>query len=163
MGATVMTNNQVIPITAGVRKAKRQPVAVRAETKSRGIELRIDLVPDSEVIWPQTSKPPQEENDPAESIHFKGCTEPEECDRSYWIASNNRVGVLVGGEASPADAVLSFASLEELTGLTSTWRMPQLVSVWNQLPGARRVTRFATRSLAPVSYTHLTLPTTPYV
>ena len=39
-------------------------------------------------------------------------------------------------------------SLEELTTFTSAWPMLQLVRVWNQLPGRRRLTRFENRSIA---------------
>ncbi len=149
MGATAMTNNQVIPITDGLPKPKRRRIAAQATTGARGIELHLELRPDSADISPQANSRLAEGSAIAEAICFKGCSETEDGDRSYWIASDNRVGVLAAGQAKPADdAVVSVSSLEELTTATSHWPMPQLVSVWNQIPGARRVTRFENRSIA---------------
>jgi len=147
MNGCVMTNNQVIPITDGVQKPKRGGIAVRAETGAKGIQLRIDPVPDSVAMRLDAYRQPMEVSDIADSIRFRGCSEVEAGDRSYWIAGDGSVGVLAAGQATLA-GVGSFSGLEELTAVTSQWAMPQLVSAWNQLPGVRKLTRFENRSIA---------------
>ncbi len=72
----------------------------------------------------------------------------QEREGKYWISSDNSVGVLAAGTAKLQDAVLLFSSLEELTTLTREWHMRQFVSVWNKLPGKRRVSRFENRAIA---------------
>ena len=66
----------------------------------------------------------------------------------YSVHADETVSVAAAGTSAPADAVVSFSSFEELKALTSQWPMRQLVSVWNKLPGTRRVTRFENRSIA---------------
>ena len=66
----------------------------------------------------------------------------------YSVHADETVTVAAAGTSAPADAVASFSSFEELKALTSQWPMRQLVSVWNKLPGTRRVRRFENRSIA---------------
>ena len=48
----------------------------------------------------------------------------------------------------PADAVVTFATAEQLLAVTHAWPMPQWVRVWNKLPGQKPVTRFENRKVA---------------
>ena len=66
----------------------------------------------------------------------------------YWMASDGRISVVAAEASEPEDAVGSFSTLEELRALTSEWPLRRLVSVWNQLPGKRPVSRFENRSIA---------------
>jgi len=118
----VMTNNQVISIPDRVRKPKPKRIAVPA---TKAIELPLDFVADATAILPKASRQPVEGSASADPICFQGCS-----------------------EAEARKAVMRVSSLEELTTFTSTWRLPQLVSMWNQIPGVRRVTRFENRSIA---------------
>ncbi len=125
MNGCVMTNNQVISISDGVQKQKPRRVAIQATKVPSGIELHVELVPDSTAILPEASSRLAQVGAIGESIHFSGCL-----------------------EAAARNAVMNVSSLEELTTFTTDWRVPQLVSVWNQIAGARRVTRFENRSIA---------------
>ena len=122
MNGCVMTNNQVTSITDRVRKPKPKRLAVPAK---KGIELPLDFVADSTAILPKASRQPVAGSASADSICFQGCS-----------------------EAEARKAVMRVSSLEELTTVTSAWPMLQLVRVWNQLPGRRRLTRFENRSIA---------------
>ena len=149
MGATAMTNNHIIPITAGVRGPKRSRVAVRTANGPEGIEIHAELLHESAAMPPQPSIEPVEVSGDEQSIHFRSCSEVEEVrDRTYWIASDHSVKVCAAGQAEPAGALASFSNVEELMTVMSDWHMPRLVSVWNQIPGVRKVTRFANCSIA---------------
>ena len=88
MGATAMTNNHIIPITAGVREPKRRRVAVRTAKGPEGIEIHAELLHECAAIPPQPSVEPMEVSGDEQSIHFRSCSEIEEVrDRTYWIAS----------------------------------------------------------------------------
>jgi len=117
-----MTNNQVISIPDRVRKPKPKRIAVPA---TKAIELPLDLVADATAILPKASRQAVAGSASAASICFQGCS-----------------------EAEARKAVMRVPSLEELTTFTSAWPMLQLVRVWNQLPGRRRLTRFENRSIA---------------
>ena len=78
MGATAMTNNHIIPITAGVRKPKRRRVVVRTAKGPEGIEIHAELLPESAEMPPQPSSEPMEQSALGQSIHFRGCTEAQE-------------------------------------------------------------------------------------
>ncbi len=79
MGATAMTNNHIIPITAGVRGPKRSRVAVRTAKGPEGIEIHAELLHESAAILPQPSIEPVEVSGNEQSIHFRNCSEVEEC------------------------------------------------------------------------------------
>jgi len=89
-GAIVMTNNQVIPITDGVRKSRRRRVAIRVEKGLRGIELHADLVPEFAAIPAEPSREAEQESDVSGSISFRGCAEADDHSRTYWVADDNR-------------------------------------------------------------------------
>src|SRR4051794_5657875 len=69
--------------------------------------------------------------------------------KTYFISSDDRVVLLdrVGLRKEPEPVVL-FSTLEEFTAATSNRPMQLLVRVWNNLPGARSVTRFQNRRIA---------------
>ena len=98
----------------------RKPKPKRlAVPATKAIELPLDFVSDSTAILPKASC------QPVEGSCFQGCS-----------------------EAEAGKAVMRVSSLKELTTFTSAWPMLQLVRVWNQLPGRRRLTRFENRSIA---------------
>ena len=158
MGPAVMTNNQIIPITAGVRKAKGRRLAVRAVKGPQGIEVHAQLIPDFAAGWFEPSRQPEEEKDEEEmerqneaadgGIRLSGCSDPEEGGRTYWIGTDDSVNVLRAAAEKPGDIAVRFATFDELITATSHWRMPQLVSVWNKLDGVRQVRRFENRRIA---------------
>jgi hypothetical protein len=96
----VMTNNPVIPITAGARKTKRRRVAVRAQKGRNGIEIHVQLEPDSSASA-EASAPPASTKEGAETIRVTGCSEAGDGDRGYWIGTDDSVGVLAAGAAKP--------------------------------------------------------------
>jgi len=153
-GLAVMTNKQIIPITAGMRKRKGRRLAVRAEKGLQGIEIHAQLIPDSEAAPFEPSRAEEEEEIETENeavnrtIALSGCSDPEQGERTYWIGTDDSVNVLEAGAEKSADVAVSFATLDELMIATSHWRMPQVVSVWNKLDGARPVTRFENRRIA---------------
>ena len=147
MDATVMTNNPVIPITAGVRKTKRRRVAVRAVKGPDGIRIQVQLEPDA-AESAEASALPASPKEGSETIRFTGCSDAAGGDRRYWIGTDDSVGVQAAEEAKPAEAVVSFSTVEQLRKETSSWQTPQFVRVWNKLPGARPVSRFENRTIA---------------
>jgi hypothetical protein len=156
MGPAVMTNNQVISITAGVRKRKGRRLAVGAVKGLQGIEVHAQLIPDSAAAWFEPSRRLEEEeiekmekqNEAVDrGIRLSGCSDPEEGGRTYWIGTDDSMNVLGAPAEKPADAAVSFATFEELMMGTSHWRMAQLVSVWNKLGSARQLTRFENRRI----------------
>ena len=60
MNGCVMTNNQVVSISDGVQKQKPRRVAIQATKVPSGIELHVELVPDSTAILPEASNRPVE-------------------------------------------------------------------------------------------------------
>jgi hypothetical protein len=138
MDATEMTNNPVIPITAGVRKTKRRRVAVRAAKGPDGIRIQVQLEPDA-AESAEASALPASPKEGSEAIRFTGCSDAAGGFTAYWIGTDDSVGVQAAEEAKPAEAVVSFSTVEQLREETSSWRTPQFVRVWNKLPGARPV------------------------
>jgi hypothetical protein len=147
MDATIMTNNLVIPITAGTRKAKRRSIRVRAAKGRSGIEIHVQMEPGS-TGSPNERGAPATVNEGAEQIGVSEGPENTGCHRTFWIGADDTVGVLEAGDETPPSAVASFSSAEELLTATSVWSTSQLVRVWNKLPGARAVSRFENRKVA---------------
>jgi hypothetical protein len=146
-GSTDMANKRVIPITAGAQRSKRGRVVVQANNGTSGIEIHAHLTTDGAALGPQSSGPGTEPSGVTEEISFRGCDERIDDKKTYSIGSDCRMQVLAAGRATPGDA-LTFSTLEELTASTRDWRLPQLVSLWNQLPGVQAVKRFENRQVA---------------
>jgi Protein of unknown function (DUF3489) len=66
----------------------------------------------------------------------------------YVITEDNKVRAWPIGAPRPKDAALFFGRHADLSKRASRWPMQRLVSVWNQLPGTRAVTRFENRAVA---------------
>ena len=112
-----------------------------------GIRIQVQLEPDS-AESSQASALPASPKEGSETIRFTGCSDAAGGDRGYWIGTDDSVGVQAAEEAKPADAVVSFSTVEQLRRETSSWQTPQFVRVWNKLPGARPVSRFENRTIA---------------
>ncbi len=131
---------------------------MRAVKGPQGIEVHAQLIPDSAAGWFEPSRQPEEEKDEEEmerqneaadgGIRLSGCSDPEEGGGTYWIGTDDSVNVLRAAAEKPGDIAVRFATFDELITATSHWRMPQLVSVWNKLAGARQVRRFENRRIA---------------
>src|SRR5579862_4666984 len=65
------------------------------------------------------------------------------------IQLDRRVGILTLNDKHPSsNGALTFSSARKLRKLTAQWPAAQLVEIWNQLPGVRKVTRFTDRDTA---------------
>jgi hypothetical protein len=130
MGATVMSKDKVVPISAGVQGKKRQRVRVQV-SKGAGIQIEVQLVPEG----------------PARAVAEAGVAAAD-AERKYWIAADDTIHVLAPEAPAPPDAVVLFSGLQELEHATAEWPMRQFVRVWNQLPGNAPVARFENRRIA---------------
>ena len=67
----------------------------------------------------------------------------------FIIHHDRKVGVLTLKDKHPSsNGTLTFSSERELRKLAARWPGTRLVEIWNQLPGVRKVTRFADRDTA---------------
>ena len=142
------TKPHIIPITDHVQRAEDPHIAVRAEKKRCGIEITVDMTTDAAAPAVLPGVHEHVTNESGAFVPSGACSDATDCAREYWVGDDNRVRLLAAGVPKPAEAVISFSNLDELTAMTSGWRMPQLVAVWNQLPGVRKVTRFTNRRIA---------------
>jgi hypothetical protein len=129
MGSTKMASNKVVPITDGLQKAEP---GCQGGT---GIEIEVRVV---------------RKRGPAAGLDQKTArrkTNVQHNENTYSIGQDDIVTLAAPGCSEPADA-MSFSSLEELRAVTHQWPMQRMVSMWNQLPGTRRLTRFENRSIA---------------
>jgi hypothetical protein len=130
MDSAKMAGNKVVPITDGLQKT--EPASGKGGI---GIAIEVRVV---------------REPRPAARLDQKRArrkTKVQHNGNRYTIGADDRVSLAAPAGCEPIDA-MSFSSLEELRALTHQWPMRRLVSVWNQLPGTRRLMRFENRSIA---------------
>lgn len=137
-----MAENKVVPITVGVHRSKRKVIALHVSKGRFGVQIQAQLR-----IDPRSQ--PGGETDPAASSNSSTrYTDLQQSNGKYWMGSDSSVGVLEAEGGKPQDAVLVFSNRNELIWQTREWPMRQLVSVWNKLPGKRKVSRFENRAIA---------------
>ena len=67
----------------------------------------------------------------------------------FTIHLDHKIGVYTLKSRPPSSkGSVTFSSERELSRLAAPWPSSRLVEIWNQLPGARRVTRFTDRKIA---------------
>ena len=149
MGSTEMARNKVVPITDGVGKPKRQRTGAGSGRRRIGIEIYTKVVREPEPAASIAQNEPKQNGGATRLTSLRRTTKVQQHNESrYWIAADDRVSVAPAEAPGPADAVLSFSTIGELRTSTSEWPMRHFVSIWNRLPGKRRVTRFENRSIA---------------
>ena len=124
MGATSMPTNKIVSITHRTLEPEPQRVEGRAQAKQAAIKgSNID----------QEAAIVAGENTAGANARF-------------WIGVDGSAGVFGGTPATPATFnIRTFSSLDELETVATEWPLRFFVTVWNNLPGQRPVSRFENR------------------